>query len=269
VDHSARANEQASFSLPRTPNFRTTCAAHLAVVHSLSYDVAAINCCTLETSCLDQRLRPVVDPQLRRHELGAGDTLSYGCANRLGPKRAVASARGACAAREAGSIAQKTAGFEKLAGYFNLYWDARRGKLWLEVDTWDSEFLYVDSLLQGVGSNDLGLDRRQPGDSRLVKFERVGPKVLLIQSNYSFRAVTDDPDERQTAEEAFATSTLWGFTVAAEEGNHTLVDATDFFLHDAHNVAAVLMPPQSGYKNSLHATGMPQSRGYIGLQEGG
>jgi hypothetical protein len=144
------------------------------------------------------------------------------------------------------NIAQKTAGFEKLGGYFNLYWDARQGKLWLEVDNWDSEFLYVDSLPQGVGSNDVGLDRGQPGESRVVKFERVGPKVLLIQSNYSFRAVTDDPDERQTAEEAFATSTLWGFTVAAEEGDHTLVDATDFFLHDAHNVAAVLKRAQQG-----------------------
>jgi hypothetical protein len=144
------------------------------------------------------------------------------------------------------SVAQKTAGFEKLAGYFNLYWDARQGKLWLEIGQWDTEFLYVDSLPQGVGSNDIGLDRGQPGESRVVKFERVGPKVLLVQSNYSFRAVTDNPDERQTAEEAFAQSTLWGFTVGAEEGGHVLVDATDFFLHDAHNVAVVLKQTHQG-----------------------
>jgi Met-zincin/Domain of unknown function (DUF5117) len=143
-------------------------------------------------------------------------------------------------------ITQKTAGFEKLAGYFNLYWDARQGKLWLEIGKWNTEFLYVDSLPQGVGSNDIGLDRGQPGESRVVEFERVGPKVLLIQSNYSFRAVTNNPDERRTAEEAFAQSTLWGFTVAAEDGDRALVDATDFFLHDAHNVAAALKRTQQG-----------------------
>jgi hypothetical protein len=143
-------------------------------------------------------------------------------------------------------IAQKTEGFQKLAGYFNLYWDEREGKLWLEIGQWNTEFLYLDSLPQGVGSNDLGLDRGQPGQSRVVKFERVGPKVLLVQPNYSFRAVSSNPDERQTAEEAFAQSTLWGFTVAAESGDHVLVDATAFFLNDAHNVAAVLRHAHQG-----------------------
>lgn len=146
-------------------------------------------------------------------------------------------------------IAQKTDGFKKLAGYFNLYWDDREGKLWLEISQWNTEFLYVDSLPQGVGSNDIGLDRGQPGESRVVKFERVGPKVLLVQPNYSFRAVTSNPDERQTAEEAFAQSTLWGFTVAAVDGDRVLVDATDFFQQDAHNVAAVLRRAHQGNYN--------------------
>jgi hypothetical protein len=162
-------------------------------------------------------------------------------------------------------IAQKTTGFEKLAGYFNLYWDARQGKLWLEISQWNTEFLYVDSLPQGVGSNDIGLDRGQPGESRVVKFERVGPRVLLVQSNYSFRAVTDNPDERQTAEEAFAQSTLWGFTVAAEEGDHVLVDATDFFLHDAHNVASVLRQTDQGTYNvdaSRSAVYLPRTKSF-------
>jgi hypothetical protein len=144
------------------------------------------------------------------------------------------------------SIAQKTDGFKKLPGYFNLYWDDREGKLWLEIGQWNTEFLYIESLPQGVGSNDIGLDRGQPGKSRVVKFERVGPKVLLVQPNYSFRAVTSDPDERQTAEEAFAQSTLWGFTVAAEDGDHVLVDATDFLQQDAHNVAAALKEAHQG-----------------------
>ena len=157
-------------------------------------------------------------------------------------------------------IAQKTEGFKKLAGYFNLYWDEREGKLWLEIGQWDTEFLYIDSLPQGVGSNDIGLDRGQPGESRVVKFERVGPKVLLVQPNYSFRAVTSNPDERQTAEEAFAQSVLWGFTVEAESGDHVLVDATAFFQHDAHNVAVVLKETHQG----AYAVDASRSAIYLG-----
>jgi len=164
-----------------------------------------------------------------------------------GPRNAQAQEQAAPAVpKPLPAIAQKTDGFKKLAGFFNLYWDDREGKLWLEIGQWNTEFLYLDSLPQGVGSNDLGLDRGQPGRPRVVKFERVGPKVLLIQLNYSFRAVSSNPDERQTAEEAFAQSTLWGFTVAAESSDHVLVDATAFFLNDAHNVAEVLREAHQG-----------------------
>ncbi len=140
----------------------------------------------------------------------------------------------------AAGIAEKTAGMEKSAGYFTYYWDAKAGKLWLEIDRWDTEFLYVDSLPAGVGSNDIGLDRGQIGGERIVKFTRSGPKVLLIQPNYSFRATSKDPDERAAVEQSFAQSVLWGFDVAAEEGTRVLVDASGFFLRDAHDVVAAM-----------------------------
>ena len=82
------------------------------------------------------------------------------------------------------SIAQKTAGMQKFDGYFPFYWDARAGKIWLQIDKWDSEFLYMDTLADGMGQNDVGLDRGQRGGEHIVKFERVGPRVLLIQPNY-------------------------------------------------------------------------------------
>ncbi len=144
------------------------------------------------------------------------------------------------------TILEKTVGLEKLPGYFALYWDARSGKMWLEIDKWDTEFLYIESLPAGVGSNDVGLDRGQVGSARVVKFERSGPKVLLLESNYRFRAISDSPDERESVSEAFAESALWGFKVEAEEGSRVLVDATDFFLHDAHRVVATLRRAKQG-----------------------
>ena len=144
------------------------------------------------------------------------------------------------------TIAEKTAGAQKLAGYFNLYWDAKQGKLWLEIDKWGSEFLYQSGLSAGIGSNDIGLDRGQLGATRIVRFERSGPKVLLIQENLEYRAVSNDADERRAVHDSFAESALWGFTVAAEEKDHALVDATDFFLRDDHGIPGALRRSKQG-----------------------
>src|SRR5271155_1795652 len=141
--------------------------------------------------------------------------------------------RAADDAPQTATIAAKTANAEKLPGYFNLYWDAKQGKLWLAIDKWSTEFLYQSSLAAGVGSNDIGLDRGQLGATRIVRFERSGNKVLLVQENLDYRAVSNDEDERRAVRDSFAESALWGFTAAAEDGDRVLVDATDFFLRDA------------------------------------
>ena len=133
-------------------------------------------------------------------------------------------------------ISQKTTGMKKYPGFFPFYWDADAGKVWLEIDKLDSEFLYVSSLPAGVGSNDLGLDGRQLGQTHIVKFQRVGPKVLMIQPNYSFRALSNDADEKRAVEEAFAKSVIWGFKAEAESDGKVLVDATSFLMQDAHGV---------------------------------
>src|SRR6266704_2826926 len=162
----------------------------------------------------------------------------------------VSAASGVAAARpetpQTSTIAEKTAGAQKLPGFFNLYWDAKQGKLWLEIDKWSSVFLYQSGLPAGIGSNDIGLDRGQLGRTRIVRFERSGPKVLLIQENLDYRAVSNDPDEKRAVHDSFAESVLWGFTAAAEENGHVLVDATDFYLRDAHGVTAALKRTKQG-----------------------
>ena len=132
------------------------------------------------------------------------------------------------------SITNKTKDMKKLSGFFNMYWENATGKLWLEIKDFNKEFLYVNSLSAGVGSNDIGLDRGQLGSERIVAFKRFGPKVLMIQPNYYFRANTLDSKERKSVADGFAKSTLWGFEVAAEQRGNVLIDVTSFFLRDAH-----------------------------------
>ncbi len=116
------------------------------------------------------------------------------------------------------TVAARTTGMQKFDGYFPFYWDARAGKIWLQIDKWDAEFLFMESLPAGIGQNDLGLDRGQGGRSHIVKFERTGPRVLLVEPNEAFRAITDNADEKQSVEQSFPQSVMFGFDVAAEDG---------------------------------------------------
>jgi hypothetical protein len=152
------------------------------------------------------------------------------------------------------TIEEKTAGMRKMAGYFPLYWDEKKGNLYLEVDKLDTEFLYVNSLPAGMGSNDIGLDRGQLGGTRIVRFERSGPKVLLIEPNYRYRAITPDPAGRRAVEQSFAQSVLWGFEVQAEDAGRVLLDATAFFLRDAHGVATALQRAKQGTASIIRSS---------------
>ena len=104
------------------------------------------------------------------------------------------------------TIAAKTAGMERHDGFLPFFWDGLSGKIWLRIDHWEDEFLYVTRLTHGMGSNDVGLDRGRLGSSALVRFRRVGPKVLLEEPHQGYRATSDLPAEQQAVEESFARS---------------------------------------------------------------
>lgn len=139
-----------------------------------------------------------------------------------------------------GEYETKLKEMKPIPGYINMHWEEKTGKLWLNISRFDEEFLYVNSLMSGIGSNDIGLDRGQLGNSRIVYFHRIGPKVLLVQPNYRFRANSNNLSEKRAVAEGFAQSILWGFKVEFESKGSVLVDATDFFLRDAHGIISRL-----------------------------
>src|SRR6185436_2822647 len=160
------------------------------------------------------------------------------------------------------SIADRTAGMQKIDGYFPLYWDERTGSLFLEIPRFDSEFLMNTGLAAGLGSNDIGLDRGAGGGARLVLFQRVGPRVLLVQPNQSFRSSSANPLERKSVEDSFAKSILWGFAVAAESSGHVLVDATDFLLRDVTGAASALRPGTYRVDRTRSVFYLPRTKGF-------
>lgn len=144
------------------------------------------------------------------------------------------------------SIEEKTKDLKKYEGFFNFYWDEATGKIFLEVNKLNTEILYLASLPAGLGSNDVGLDRGILGDGLVVKFVKAGPKIFLLQPNLDYRAITKDANEKKSVEESFAQSIIWGFSVEGATGDRYLIDATDFLLRDAMQVANRLSGSKQG-----------------------
>ncbi|MDN3652060.1 zinc-dependent metalloprotease [Thalassotalea ponticola] len=150
-------------------------------------------------------------------------------------------------------------------GFMPLYIDQTDGKVYVQINDFNSPFLFQSSLPHGVGSNDIGLDRGQLGTTRLVQFERVGNKVFLRQLNTDYRADSANPLERQAVEEAFASSIIWGFSLVdtGETGSETryVIDYTDFLLSDIHNLGATLRATEQGnFKIDTSRSGLYQPR---------
>ncbi|MES2330856.1 MAG: zinc-dependent metalloprotease [Bacteroidota bacterium] len=166
---------------------------------------------------------------------------------------------------DSSKIGKKTKGMKRFDGYFTFWWDAANGKLWLQVDKFDKEFLYVNSLPAGLGSNDIGLDRGLIGGSRVVAFNKVGKKLFLVQPNYNYRALSNDKNEQRAVRESFAQSTIASFVVDEDEGDKVLVDATSFFVRDASNIADRIRTMRQGsyaFSEPRSAMYMPNTKNF-------
>ena len=160
------------------------------------------------------------------------------------------------------SLEDKTAGMRKIDGFLPLYWDESSGKLWMEISRFDQEILNLSGIAAGLGSNDIGLDRGAGTGNRVVKFERVGPTVLMVEPNWRFRASSDNREERRAVEDAFARSVAWGFTVAAESEGRVLVELNPYLLRDSEDFAPRLRPGNYRLDASRSAVYLPMTMGF-------
>ena len=135
---------------------------------------------------------------------------------------------------------------QSFEGFFNFHYSESDGEIYLEVDKLNTEFLYTHFLASGLGSNDIGLDRGQIGAGVVVKFIKSGNKILLLQPNQNFRAITDNELEKKSIEQAFAKSVLFGFPIKEIKGEIYIINLTPFLMQDAHKVANRLKKSKEG-----------------------
>ncbi|KFZ38879.1 metalloprotease [Shewanella mangrovi] len=129
-------------------------------------------------------------------------------------------------------------------GFINYFYDKQSGELYLQPNALNQPMLLLSSLPHGAGSNDIGLDRGQLGNTRMVQFERQGPYLLLKQLNTFYRADSDNPFEQRAVHEAFADSILWKAKVVP--GKALLAPANDLMMMDLHGIAAQLKATGQG-----------------------
>ena len=131
-------------------------------------------------------------------------------------------------------------------GFMNFSYIKDSGKIYLEISDLDKEFLYINSLSRGIGNNDLGLDRGQLGDSRLVFFTKKGDKIFLIQPNTRYVSNSTNKLENKAVEEAFARSVLFSFDIIKKKNNKYIIDLSPLLINDAHGVTQRLESSNSG-----------------------
>ncbi|MEQ9217266.1 MAG: zinc-dependent metalloprotease [Cyclobacteriaceae bacterium] len=156
-------------------------------------------------------------------------------------------------------------GIQHFTGYFNFHYLEDQDEIFMEVNTLETPFLYVSALSEGLGSNDLFLDRGQIGGSRIVQFRKAGNKLLLIQPNMKYRAITANPLEKKSVQEAFAKSVLFGFPIMEQTPSGYVINLTPFLFQDTHGVTDILKDKNQGNFSvdpSRSALNMEKNKGF-------
>ncbi len=144
------------------------------------------------------------------------------------------------------TLTELTRGMSAQPGFIEVWPDQDKGRVLLNVAGLDQPFLMYTSLPHGLGSNDVGLDRGQASELKLVHFEKRGARLFLVQRNTGFIADSSNGDERASAVAAFSSAVLWSGEILASEGGRQLVDFSSFLLADRHGVIARLADSKQG-----------------------
>lgn len=144
------------------------------------------------------------------------------------------------------TMQEATRSLDLQRGFIDVWRDVDKGRVLLSVAALDKPFLLMVSLPFGLGSNDVGLDRGQQSEAKLVHFEKRGARLFLVQENTRFVADSANADERASATEAFASAVLWSGDILASDGGKHLVDFSSFLQTDRHGIAAKLTETKQG-----------------------
>lgn len=161
---------------------------------------------------------------------------------------------------------QQASSLKTHEGFLTFYHHQRNGKFYLQVPIDNRRFIFQTSLPWGLGSNDIGLDRGQLGQTQLASFYVEGDTALLLAHNTRYRATSNNQAERDSVDQAFADGVLYGFDVVARDDETVIIDYTPYLLSDVHGVGERLKATEQGsYKvdSSRSVIYPPRSKSFV------
>src|SRR3990167_8855006 len=137
------------------------------------------------------------------------------------------------------SLGETVKGMTAAPGFLDLYVDKETGHVFAALpapgaDGVSVRFIYSTGLTAGLGSNPIGLDRGNASSGEIVRFRKIGDKVIAEQENWRYRATSGRAAEEKSVRQSFANSFLWstGIEATGSDGR-LLVDLTGFLTRDA------------------------------------
>src|SRR6516162_7215633 len=108
---------------------------------------------------------------------------------------------------------------ERKDGFIPLLWDEAQGKLYFEIPQFDKDVLYFSEVAKGSGSGSVGLEWAAGGEGGgIIQFQRVGPRVLVVEKNLRFRAGSGGPGLEKSIEASFPDSILASLPIVKTDG---------------------------------------------------
>jgi Met-zincin/Domain of unknown function (DUF5117) len=145
----------------------------------------------------------------------------------------------------AAKLTERTAGLQRADGFIPFYWDGARGRVLIEIPAFGQDVLYYVSAASGAGSVEMPFDRGILTNA-VIRFERSGPRVLVVAQNLDYRAVGGPAEQIENVRDSFASSVLAALPVEADDAGRVLADATPLFMRDAANVEGRLRALNQG-----------------------
>lgn len=153
---------------------------------------------------------------------------------------------------------------ERMDGFLPLVWDAAKGRILMEVPAFDSDILYYVSAASGGGSVELPLDRGIL-TTAVIRFQRAGPRVLVVEVNTDYRATTGTAATAEGVADSFPTSVIASLPIESTAGGKVLVDGTALFMRDAAGIEAAMKRANQGsfkFDTARSAFHMPRTKAF-------
>lgn len=126
---------------------------------------------------------------------------------------------------------------KKVEGLFNLYFNEKEQKLFLEIpeSKYDKELIFPIAIARGTGLSYLGGETLNFGNQWILSFRRAADRILVVRRNIRYRAEEGSP-QAEAVKTSYTDSIIAAVPIKSEKGSSVLIDLADLLMTDLANI---------------------------------